>query len=160
MVGDYEVGKTSLAIRFTQNRFQASYKPSLGVDFFLKKVEVKGKGIVKILVFDTAGQEFITSLRQRYFKGASGAVIVFDLTRRETFTHLKRWVNEVKMYAGEVKKIIVGNKLDLGEREVSKNEAEQFANSLGAKYYETSAKLGDNVHDVFYEFASLPFEQN
>ena len=158
MVGDYAVGKTSLAVRFTQDRFQAIYKPSLGVDFFLKKVTFPDKGRVKILVFDTAGQEFIASLRQRYYRGASGAVIVFDLTRRETFDHLPMWVGEVQMHAGKIPLSIVGNKADLEGREVEKGEAEGFAKRHEAIYYETSALSGENVQDVFHRFAVLPFQ--
>ena len=80
LLGDGAVGKTSLAVRYTHEKFSSSYKPSLGVDFMLKRVEVNGQR-VKIMVFDTAGQEFISSLRKRYYSGAHGVIVVFDVTR-------------------------------------------------------------------------------
>jgi small GTP-binding protein len=152
LLGDGRVGKTSLAVRYTHEKFSSSYKPSLGVDFMLKRVLVE-EHRVKIMVFDTAGQEFISSLRKRYYSGAHGAVIVFDVTRRETFENLDNWIKEVRDEVGQIYTTIVGNKSDLKEeREVNQEEAIEYANRLGADYMETSALSGENVKDLFQSF--------
>ncbi len=149
LLGDGRVGKTSLAVRYIQGKFQANYKPSLGVDFLIKRVTV-GNRKLRILVFDTAGQESISSIRKKYYYGAHGAVIVYDVTRRKTFENITVWINEVKEQVGEIYTVIVGNKTDLvEEREVSREEAEAFAKELGADYLETSALSGENVTDLF-----------
>lgn len=158
LLGDGRVGKTSLAVRYTHEKFSSSYKPSLGVDFMLKRVLV-GEQRVKIMVFDTAGQEFISSLRKRYYSGAHGAVLVYDVTRRETFDNLVNWLKEVHDEVGKIFTTIVGNKSDLKEeREVPFEEGEAFANAQGADYMETSALSGENVKDLFQTFIDYVME--
>ena len=93
--GDYGVGKTSLAIRYTQNRFESSYLPTLGVDFYSKVVSVGEDLKIKVVVFDTVGQSKLVSLRKRYYTGAHGAIIVYDITRRESFEHIQKWIDEI-----------------------------------------------------------------
>jgi len=152
LLGNGAVGKTSIANRYTHDKFSSTYKPSLGVDFMVKRVEVDSKKI-KLMVFDTAGQEFISTLRKRYYSGASGAVIVFDVTRRKTFEDLERWLKEVDQEVGKIQTIFVGNKIDLDEaRAISTKEAEEFAALHSAEYMESSALLGEGVRDIFQPF--------
>ncbi len=152
LLGDGRVGKTSLAVRYAQNRFAKNYKPSLGVDFLMKRVRIDDKDI-KILVFDTAGQPTIKALRTKYYTKANGAVVVYDVTRRETFNNIPKWLKEVKDEVGEIYTIVVGNKTDLkDERQVSREEAEEFVKEIGADYFETSALSGENVVDLFESF--------
>jgi len=152
LLGDGRVGKTSLAVRYTHDKFTANYKPSLGVDWLIKRETVNDKN-VKVLVFDTAGQEFLVGFRSRYYTGAHGAILVYDVTRRETFENLDIWLKEVRDEVGEVYVKIVGNKSDLEEiRQVDYEEAEKYANLQGADYMETSALSGENVNDLFMSF--------
>ncbi|MCG3224226.1 MAG: GTP-binding protein, partial [Candidatus Heimdallarchaeota archaeon] len=94
--GDYAVGKTSLAVRYTQNRFSSSYLPTLGVDFYSKNIQYDEDTILRIVLFDTVGQDKLATLRKRYYTGAHGAVIVYDITRKESFDHINNWINEVE----------------------------------------------------------------
>lgn len=159
LLGDGRVGKTSLAVRYTQGKFQANYKPSLGVDFLIKRVTIDNRQL-KILVFDTAGQETISSIRKKYYYGAHGAVIVYDVTRRKTFENIPTWLNELKDQVGEIYTVIVGNKTDLmEEREVSYDEALAFAKELGADYLETSALSGENVTDLFQMYIDYVIQE-
>lgn len=159
LLGNGSVGKTSLANRFTRDKFSNTYKPSLGVDFMVKRMEHNGRN-VKILVFDTAGQEFISSLRKRYYTGASGAVIVFDITSKRSFEDLGRWVEEVRGEVGNIHTIFVGNKTDLSEnREIETGEGKAYADKMDAEYIESSAKFGDQVQDIFIPFIEAAIKQ-
>ena len=159
LLGNGSVGKTSLANRFARDKFSETYKPSLGVDFMVKRIEYKGRK-VKVLVFDTAGQEFISSLRKRYYAGAAGAVIVFDLTSRKSFEDLSRWVDEVRNEVGDINTVFAGNKTDLeNERDISTEEGQTYADKMNGQYLETSAKLGHHVHDIFIPFIESYIEK-
>ena len=152
LLGNGAVGKTSIANRYTHDKFSSTYKPSLGVDFMVKRVELEGKKI-KLMVFDTAGQEFISTLRKRYYSGASGAVIVFDVTRRKTFEDLERWIKEVKNEVGDIQTVFVGNKIDLEDaRVIDVEEIIEFAERFNGEYIESSALLGDGIRDIFEPF--------
>ena len=117
LLGNGSVGKTSLATRFAKNTFKLEYQPSIGVNLLVKIVAYQDQ-FIKVLVFDTAGQEFMSSLRKQHYVGANGAVIVFDLSSRVTFNNLVRWVDEVREEVGDLKTIIVGNKVDLEDERV------------------------------------------
>lgn len=146
------MGKTSLATRFAKNTFSENYQPSIGVDFMMKFVEHEGK-MVKVLIFDTAGQEFISALRRQHYAGASGVAVVFDLTSRKSFEDLDHWIEEVYDEIGEVKTIFVGNKTDLvDERVISSEEGKSYAERKGGTYLESSAKLDKQVSDIFMPF--------
>ncbi|MCY3414850.1 MAG: GTP-binding protein [Candidatus Heimdallarchaeota archaeon] len=155
LLGNGGAGKTSIARRYTENRFLSSYRPSLGVDFMVKRLIHKGYKI-KVMVFDTAGQEFIASLRQRYYFAASGAVIVYDITSRKSFDLVGKWVDELRREAGEIKTMLVANKLDLQkQRVVSTEEGEDYAKKIGAEYFEVSAATGWGVDGIFQPFVEL-----
>ena len=147
--GDFRVGKTSLAIRYTQNRFSTSYLPTLGVDFYSKIIHYDEDTTLRLVLFDTVGQEKLATLRKRYYTGAHGAVIVFDVTRKESFDHIENWINEVEEKCPDIPIIIVGNKTDLEEeRAVSFEEAlEKWSDKYTV--LESSAKLGEGVSDIY-----------
>ena len=158
--GDFRVGKTSLAIRYTQNRFSTSYLPTLGVDFYSKIIQYDEDTTLRLVLFDTVGQEKLVTLRKRYYTGAHGAVIVYDITRRESYDHIKNWIDEVEEKCPNIPIIIVGNKTDLEEeRAVSHEEA---IKKWGAKKYavlESSAKLNDGVNDIYSIIAEKVMEK-
>ena len=157
--GDYAVGKTSLAVRYTQNRFTSSYLPTLGVDFYSKMITYDEDTTLRLVLFDTVGQEKLVTLRKRYYTGAHGAVVVFDITRKESFDHIEKWINEVKEKCPNIPIIIVGNKTDLEEeRAVDFKELDKKWSSKGYTVLESSAKFGEGVNDIYTIIAKKVME--
>ena len=130
---------------------------SIGVDFKLKNIEVKGKK-VKLQVWDTAGQERFRTITTSYYKGAQAIIVVFDITDRDSFEHVKNWMADVDKFAKEgVLRILVGNKCDLEhQRVVSKENGKDLADKYGIQFMETSAKETINV-DLLFENAAKTF---
>jgi small GTP-binding protein len=142
VVGDPAVGKTSLVVRYVKGVFNPSYILTLGVNFFVQDISI-GDDKLRMSIWDTAGQERFGPIRQKYYKGARGAILVFDQANRASFERLNFWIDEVKRSCGEIPMIIVGNKADLMPS-VEKTEAQEFANQQQLTYVETSAKTGMN----------------
>ncbi|MFX1293552.1 MAG: CHAT domain-containing protein [Promethearchaeota archaeon] len=156
LAGDGAVGKTSLIVRFVHKSFQREYKMTIGADLTVKDIEVNGQFLTTLVMWDSAGQERFSFIRPMFWKGALGAFIVFDITRRSTMLHVKEWMNEILTHAGNISVILIGNKVDLeGTREVSKEEGENLAKELGIPYIETSAKTGEKVNEAFEELALM-----
>lgn len=128
---------------------------SIGVDFKLRNTVVNNKR-VKLQIWDTAGQERFRTITTSYYKGAQAIVIVFDLTDRETFDHLRNWLLDIEKFAKEgVMRILVGNKCDLeSKRSVTEQEGREFAKKYGIDYLETSAKDSLNIEDLFTKLTS------
>ena len=124
---------------------------SIGVDFKLKNIEVKGKK-VKLQVWDTAGQETFRTITTSYYKGAQAIIVVFDITDRDSFEHVKNWMADVDKFAKDgVLRILSGNKCDLEhQRKVSKDEGKELASKYGINYIETSAKETTNIEELFF----------
>ena len=154
IIGDSGVGKSCLLLQFTDKRFQPIHDLTIGVEFGGKIISVGGKDI-KLQIWDTAGQESFRSITRSYYRGAAGCILVFDITRRESFNHLENWIAESKHNSNlDMKYLLIGNKTDLEEkREVSTKEATAFAKEHGLKYLETSAKNANNVDKAFEETA-------
>ncbi|XP_064329536.1 ras-related protein Rab-18-B isoform X2 [Phalacrocorax carbo] len=152
MVGDSAVGKSSLLLRFTDGAFEPCLKPTVGVDFKVKKMVVDGH-TVQLAIWDTAGQERFRTLTPSYYRGAQGVVLVYDVTRKDTFTGLESWLNELEMYTtkSNTVKMLVGNKTDKPDREVERREGLQFARKRSLLFIETSAKTQDGVQHAFEE---------
>ena len=149
LMGDSMVGKTSLLYRYQENKFMTNYLATVGIDFFTKE-EIINEKKVRIKIWDTAGQERFKSLTQAFSRNADGIILVFDVTNRESFTNLKFWIACINSNLGEnndLKKIIIGNKIDL-EEEVNRNEAESFAKENNCEYYETSAKENKGINEA------------
>ncbi len=154
IVGDYSVGKTSLIRRFAEDTFDQDYKPSIGVNITAKSVDVRGAKL-KFNMFDTGGQERFEPLRQKYYKGTQAVIYVFDITRAESAASIeKRWMAEVEGILGkDYERMVLANKIDLPQREVSGDVGRQIAERMRATYYETSALDGRNVNEAFRELA-------
>ncbi len=158
--GDFRVGKTSLAIRYTQNRFSTSYLPTLGVDFYSKLIQFDEDTTLRLVLFDTVGQEKLVTLRKRYYTGAHGAVVVYDITRRESFDHIQNWIKEVEEKCPNIPIIIVGNKTDLeDERTITYKEAKEHWGGKNYTVLESSAKLGEGVTDIYTIIAKQVMDQ-
>ncbi|GAB4327580.1 MAG: hypothetical protein Kow0069_34510 [Promethearchaeota archaeon] len=154
-VGDGGCGKTALTVRFAHGFFQEQYKMTIGVEFAVKLMELSGYK-VKLQVWDTGGQERFSYVRPLYYRGAMGALVLFDVTNRESFEHVPNWLEEVRENVGEIPMVLVGNKADLvGERQVTFQEGKAMADQFGMFYLESSAKTGEGVGDCFGVLAAL-----
>ncbi|XP_052561022.1 ras-related protein Rab-18-B-like [Tympanuchus pallidicinctus] len=152
LIGDSAVGKSSLLLRFAEGSFEPSMKPTICVDFKVKKMVVDGH-TVQLAIWDTAGQERFRSLNPSYYRGTQGIVLVYDVTRKDTFTGLESWLNELEIYTtkSDAVKMLVGNKTDKPDREVERREGLQFAKKRSLLFVETSAKTEDGVQHAFEE---------
>ena len=137
-------------LQFTDNKFREQHEITIGVEFESKTIEVEGK-IIKIQIWDTAGHEAFQSITRSYYKGAVGALLVYDITRKDTFAHLVKWLSEVKENASkDITIILIGNKNDLeNERQVPYEEGENFAKENDLLFLETSAKTAKNIVEAF-----------
>ncbi|KAI3687839.1 hypothetical protein L1987_81542 [Smallanthus sonchifolius] len=155
LIGDSGVGKSSLLVSFISNTVD-DLAPTIGVDFKIKLFTIGGKRL-KLTIWDTAGQERFRTLTSSYYRGAQGIILVYDVTRRETFTNLSEiWAKEVDLYSTNQAcvKMLVGNKVDKdSERFVSKEEGAALAKELGCLFLECSARTQKNVYQCFEELA-------
>ena len=153
VAGDGAVGKTSLIVRYTQGTFTDTYKMTIGTSFAVKTVDLESV-MVKLQIWDLAGQPHFGGVRPLFYQGSTGVIYVFSVADRSSFDHLVGWLEEAGKNAGNVPGILIGNKTDLVEqREVSREEAEAYAAQAGLEYIETSAKLDENVGDAFQQAA-------
>uniref|UniRef100_A0A1I8BTN2 Ras-related protein Rab-35 n=1 Tax=Meloidogyne hapla TaxID=6305 RepID=A0A1I8BTN2_MELHA len=130
IIGDSGVGKSSLLLRFSDNTFSANYITTIGVDFKIRTITVKGYK-VKLQIWDTAGQERFRTITSTYYRGTHGVVVVYDVTTPDSFANVKRWLHEIETNCENVQRILVGNKLDEPTRRVvSETEAKRFADSI------------------------------
>ncbi|MFX1329526.1 MAG: Rab family GTPase [Promethearchaeota archaeon] len=157
IIGDHEVGKTSLVRRFVENKFSHDYRATIGLNILSHSIEFFGNNIIYSL-WDIGAQSFFARFRQTYYLGAQAAFIVFDLTNRESFDHTLSWYEELESHISQrdIPMIIVGNKSDLKDQRVIKyEEGVELVNKLSEKtkgkvsYIETSALSGENVEDAF-----------
>ncbi|KAK4751051.1 hypothetical protein SAY87_004533 [Trapa incisa] len=150
MIGDSAVGKTNLLSRFARDEFDLNAKATIGVEFQTQVIEIDGKE-VKAQIWDTAGQERFRAVTSAYYRGAVGALIVYDISRRSTFDSVRRWLHELNTHCDTtVARMLVGNKCDLDNiREVSKEEGKALAEEEGLFFMETSALDSTNVQISF-----------
>ena len=155
IIGDSFVGKTCLLLRYCDGECPEVHMATIGVEFKDKKINLNGKEI-KLQIWDTSGQERFRSITQNFYRNADGIIFVFDVTKIDTFTHIKDWLLDSQVEDLDLKKILVGNKIDLAEnRVIDKEKIDNFAKSKNMKAFETSAKDGTNVEQIFTEIASL-----
>ncbi|KAJ3423403.1 ras-related protein rab-5c [Anaeramoeba flamelloides] len=159
VLGESAVGKTSILLRFYRNKYTAEIEPTIGATNFQKIINV-GDYKIQLLIWDTAGQERYHSLAQMYYRGAKGALVVYDVTNNDSFEKAKEWVEEIKNEGSPNAKIaLVGNKIDLPNHTVDKNEAKKYAKENNLFFFQTSAKMGEGINNAFVSLAkSLPLE--
>ncbi|KAI9083472.1 hypothetical protein K1719_034414 [Acacia pycnantha] len=152
LIGDSGVGKSNLLSRFTRNEFSLESKSTIGVEFATRSISVDDK-MVKAQIWDTAGQERYRAITSAYYRGAVGALIVYDITRHVTFENVERWLKELRDHTDtNVVVMLVGNKADLRHlRAVSTEDAKSFAEKENTFFMETSALESMNVEDAFTE---------
>ncbi|MBS3794882.1 MAG: GTP-binding protein [Candidatus Thorarchaeota archaeon] len=158
MLGDGAVGKTALTIRYTQERFESDYKHTIGSDFAIKRTKLPERDSnVTLQIWDLAGQPRYSVVREGFYRGARGGLMVYDVTRRRTFLNIKNWKNECfKAIGHPIPMIVVANKVDLEEsRVVGTEEGKEYANELGFLYVESSALTGENVEKAYTDLCRL-----
>lgn len=154
------MGKTSLIRRFVLDTFDEKYTATIGTKVTKKDITVKRDGedvAVSMLIWDIMGQKgFRELLRESYFYGAEGALLVCDVTNKDTLEELKYWIRSMESITGRIPMIFAGNKCDLADRQqVTKQELERFATTYGSRAIQTSAKTGENVENTFHTLASM-----
>ncbi|XP_004568571.1 ras-related protein Rab-18 [Maylandia zebra] len=152
IIGESGVGKSSLLLRFTEDTFDPEQSATIGVDFKVKTISVDGNK-AKLAIWDTAGQERFRTLTPSYYRGAQGVILVYDVTRRETFTKLDNWLSELETYCtrNDLVKMLVGNKIDKENHELDRAEGLKFARKHSMLFIEASAKTRDGVQCAFEE---------
>ena len=150
VLGDCAVGKSNILSKYSKNIFNKSSKSTIGVELITKFFRYEDK-IIKIIIWDTAGQERFTSMITTYYKGAKGALLVYDITRKNTFDNIDNWLRElISINSNKICISLIGNKSDLSLlRQVSKEKAIEKANKYGIKFYETSALDSTNIKHAF-----------
>ena len=158
LIGDSGVGKSCMLLRFADDTYTESYISTIGVDFKIRTISLDGKTI-KLQIWDTAGQERFRTITSSYYRGAHGIIVVYDVTNRVSFDNVQRWLTEIDKYAREnVNKLLVGNKADAAEndmtiRQVEFDAGEKFAKDRDIPFLETSAKTGTFVDTAFLMMA-------
>ena len=149
-LGDTTVGKTSIILRFTKENYTQNRLATIGVDFKSKIMQIENNR-VKVLIWDTAGQERFKNIASQYYNGGDGAILVFDITNKNSFERISYWLNELnqKKDLNEMALVLIGNKKDLNQnREISFEQADLFAKENNIKYFETSAEENIGIDEV------------
>ena len=154
IVGDASVGKSNLLLRYTHGVFREEYQLTIGVEFGRSNITINDQ-IFRIQIWDTAGQENFRSITRAYYKNSACALIVYDITRRASFESISSWIEDCKNSSPKsIMMVLVGNKVDLEEkREITIEEGQELAEKYGLLFFETSAKTGQNVNEVFQKSA-------
>ncbi|KAJ7383647.1 Ras- protein Rab-21 [Desmophyllum pertusum] len=160
LLGEGCVGKTSLMLRYVQDKFNDKHLTTLQASFLNKRLNLDGQR-VNIAIWDTAGQERFHALGPIYYRDSNGAILVYDITDEDSFCKVKNWVKELKKMLGEdIALCIAGNKIDLEkDRHVDASEAEAYAKTVGAKHFHTSAKLNKGIEEMFFELSKKMLER-
>jgi len=164
LVGDSGVGKSNLLSRFTKNVFTLDEKSTIGVEFATRIISMEDGKNIKMQVWDTAGQERYRAITKAYYRGALGALLVYDITQMESFTNVERWLKELKTHSNrEIVLIVVGNKKDMADdnpsaRQVTSEMATEMGTRLGVQVIEASAKSGENVDKCFVKVAKSIYD--
>ncbi|XP_026473075.1 ras-related protein Rab-18-like [Ctenocephalides felis] len=152
IIGESGVGKSSLLLRFTEDNFDEDQSLTIGVDFKTKKITIDGS-VIKLAIWDTAGQERFRTLTPSYYRDAQGAILVYDVSNKNSFNKMQEWLSELDTYSTRpnLVKMLVGNKIDKEPREVSREEGLKFARRHKTLFIEASAKTCTGVQCAFEE---------
>ncbi|CAD8127551.1 unnamed protein product [Paramecium sonneborni] len=151
MLGEGRVGKTCLTLRYCQDQFNENQESSVNATYFDKVVDLGGGKDIKLAIWDTAGQEIFHALTTVYYRDAYGAVLVYDVTYKESFLKVEKWVEELRQFGTkDISIVVAGNKCDMkNQMQIDKNEVEEYCKKIGAKHFFTSAKAGIGIAELF-----------
>jgi len=154
IIGDAAVGKSNLLLRYAHGQFKDEYQLTIGVEFGAKNISINDK-IYRIQIWDTAGQENFRSITRAYYKNSVCALVVYDITNRDSFNNISNWVEDCKNQSPKtIFMVLVGNKSDLNDKRViSVDEGKELAEKYNMIFFETSAKTGENVELIFFKSA-------
>lgn len=160
VLGEGAVGKTAIVTRFSHGFFRTDYKTTIGSQFAVKNINIPEEGdnelVVKLQIWDVAGQSRFQILRPMYYRGSNGGLLVYDVSRRRTFMLLEEWLEELhKAIQKEIPLVLVANKTDLPDRVVEPSEGREFADAHGMPYIESSAKTGEGIVDIFAQLGEI-----
>ena len=150
-LGDTSVGKSSIVLRFTEEKFDDNQFSTIGIDFKTKFIK-RGDSSIKVLIWDTAGQEKFQNIARQYYKGANGVLLIYDIGNRKSFQRIDFWLKELKdnNRLEELFICLVGNKIDMEDkREITREEGEKYAKDNNIIFFEVSAKTGDGINLLF-----------
>ena len=150
IIGDEEVGKSNLLSHYIDDRFTSEYQSTIGVEFRAKNVVIRNT-TYRIQMWDTSGKENFRSITRAYYKNSVCALVVYDISSRDSFNNVSTWIEDCRNNSSEkIFMVLIGNKSDLADkRQVSTEEGRELAEKYEMKFYETSAKTGENVNDIF-----------
>ena len=151
LLGDSTVGKTCFLKKYTDKTFQDVHISTIGLDYRVKTMTLKSGKVVKLQIWDTAGQDRFRAITKNYYKGANGIILIYDVTSIQTYENVKNWITQIREEASpNVIIYIAGNKIDLEEeRKIKTEEGQKLAEELGLPFFETSAKTGVNINESF-----------
>ena len=151
ILGDSKVGKSCFLTRYADKTYQEDYLSTIGMDYKIKNYELENGAIIKLYIWDTAGQDRFRSITSNYYKGADGIILIYDITKQETFNNVRNWITSIKEEApAKVVLILVGNKVDDEKhRTVHQSEGEKIADEYNLPFLECSAKSDINVTETF-----------
>ena len=149
LLGDSTVGKTCFLLRYTDDTFLDLHMATIGLDYRLKTMILDNQQIVKVQLWDTAGQDKFRAITRNYYKGARGIILIYDITNIKSYENIKKWINEIKEeISEEVTIVLIGNKIDNeGQRKISKEQGEKLASDYNVAFFETSAKTGQGINE-------------
>ena len=160
LLGDSSVGKTCFLMRYVDNTFQEIHMSTIGLDYKLKTVQLEDGKMVKIQIWDTAGQDRFRSITKNYYKGAHGIVLIYDVTNKKSFENVSNWINQIREEVSDkVTIVLVGNKIDEEEkRVVTTEQGKKMADDFKLMFFECSAKTGVNIDSTFNELVKKTLE--
>ena len=162
LLGDSTVGKTCFLLRYVDDSFLDLHMATIGLDYRLKTLILEEQKIVKVQLWDTAGQDKFRAITRNYYKGANGIILIFDVTNVKSYENIKKWINEIKEEISEkVKIVLIGNKIDnVQERKISREQGDKLASEIGVKFFETSAKTGEGINESVFFLVKKIFEND
>ena len=151
MLGDSEVGKSCFLMRYSDNVFVENYITTIGLDYKLKTIKLDSGKVIKVQLWDTAGQDKYRTIAKNYYKGSHGILLLYDITKISSFENIREWIQDIRQEVSPKSIIfLIGNKIDLtDQRKLSKEQGEELAEEFKIPFFEASAKSGDNVDEVF-----------
>ena len=160
IIGDANVGKTSMLLNYTDNYFPESHLATIGVEFKVKELYTDKYKII-LQIWDTAGQERFRSITKSFFRNTNGIIFVYDITSRKSFKNVKDWIKDSELHDIGFEKILVGNKIDLNDdRKITTETASNYADSINIKYYETSALKNIGIKELFENISETYMKNN